>query len=113
VVGGRPGEGLGLQHQAVVEVGQQVVEVRGQAVAAQGGHHPPLLDHEHPVLLHPGLQGAVGEGAFGQSEHEGVAGHGRPEVPVGLDQLVGERRHGVILTTSVPCIAVAPSVTAQ
>jgi hypothetical protein len=61
---------------------------------------PPLLDHEDPVLLHPGLQGAVGEGAVGQSEHQGVAGHGRPEVPVGLHQVLGEHRHEVILTTA-------------
>src|SRR4029450_4987420 len=61
------------------------------------GHHPPLLDHEDPVLLHPGLQGAVREGAVGQAEPEGVTGHGRPDGPVGLDEAVGERHHSLIL----------------
>jgi hypothetical protein len=69
-------------------------------VGAERGHHPPLLDHEHPVLLRPGLQGAVREGAVGQSEDEGVAGHGRPDVLVGLHQVFGKRRHGEILTTA-------------
>jgi len=100
VLGGRPGKGLGLQHQAAVEVGEQAVEARRQAVGAKRGQHPPLLEHEDPVLLHPGLQGAVREGALSQAEHERVVGHGRPEVPVGLDKAVGERPHGAILTTA-------------
>jgi hypothetical protein len=29
-----------------------------------------------------------------------VAGHGHPEVPVGLHQVLGEHRHEVILTTA-------------
>jgi hypothetical protein len=98
MLGGRQGKGLGLLHQAAVQVGQQVVQPRRQAVGAQGGHDPPLLEHEDSVLLHPGLDGAVWEGAVGQSEHEGVAGHGRPELPVGLQQVVGEPHHAVILT---------------
>jgi hypothetical protein len=100
VLGGRPGKGLGLQHQAAVEVGEQRVQPRRQAVGAECGHDAALLDHEHPVLLHPGPQGAVREGAVGQSEHQGVTGHGHPDVPVGLQQVVGERRHGEILTTT-------------
>jgi hypothetical protein len=97
VLGGGLGEGVGLEHQVVVEVGEQTVEPRRQAVGAERGHHLPLLDHEDPVLLHPGLQGAVREGAMSQAEHEGVTGHGRPEVPVGLDEAVGERHHSLIL----------------
>jgi hypothetical protein len=100
VLGGRSGEGLGLQHQAAVQVGEQPVEPRRQAVGAEGGQHPPLLDHKDPVLLHPGLQGTARERALGQAEHEGVAGHGHPQVPVGLDEAVGERHHSLILLAS-------------
>jgi hypothetical protein len=84
----------------VVEVGEQVVEPRRQAVGAERSHHAPLLDHEDLVLLHPGLQGAVREGAMSQAEHEGVTGHGRPNGPVGLDKAVGERDHSLILPVS-------------
>jgi hypothetical protein len=35
-----------------------------------------------------------------QAEDQGVAGHGRPDVPVGLDEAVGERRHGEILVSA-------------
>ena len=28
-----------------------------------------------------------------QAEHEGVAGHGHPDVPVGLHEVLGERHH--------------------
>jgi hypothetical protein len=51
---------LGLQHQAAVEAGEQVVEARPQAVGAECGHHPPLLHQEDLVLLHPGLQAPSG-----------------------------------------------------
>jgi hypothetical protein len=55
LVGGGLGEGVRLEDQAAVEVGEQAVEPRRQAVGAERGHHPPLLHHEDPVLLDPRL----------------------------------------------------------